>query len=97
MGKTTQHFSERIRQHVALKILKSPPERKKGKGDPAIIEHLKESIRCISDVESMNGWIRSLAQAWNRSLLDILEALYIAKMKLALCRQKERVRALSLV
>ena len=97
VGKTTQQFSERIRQHVPTKSLKSPPERKKVKGDSAITEHLKDCIRCISDVESMNGWFRSLAQAWNRSLLDILKALYIAKMKLALCSQKERVRALSLV
>ena len=97
IGKTIQRLSERIRQHVPTKILKSPPERKKGKGDSAITEHLKDSVRCISDVESMNGRFRSLAQARNRFHLDILEALYIAKMKPALCRQKEHVRALSLV
>ena len=96
VGKTTQRFSERIKQHVPSRILKSPPDRRKGKSDSAITDHLKSNIKCIGDFESMNGRFRSLAQARNRPHLDILEALYIAKMSPSLCRQKEHVRALSL-
>ena len=96
VGRTTQRFSERIKQHVPSRILKSPPDRRKVKSNSAITDHLKSNIKCIGDFESMNGRFRSLAQARNRPHLDILEAQYIAKLSPSLCHQKELVRVLSL-
>ena len=59
--KTTQQFSERIKQHVPARILKSLPEQRKVKGDSAITKHLKDSNKCISDLENLNSQFRSLA------------------------------------
>ena len=94
IGKTTQRFSERIRQHVPDSLLKVPPVTRKVKTDSAVTRHLKESPACIDN--QITSRFRVIARGRNQLHLDMLEALLIKKHSPVLCQQKYFVRVLNL-
>ena len=47
VGKTTQRFAERIRQHMPDGLLKVPPLTRRANSDSVVMKHLKESRGCI--------------------------------------------------
>ena len=96
VGKTTQCFAERIRQHVPDGLLKVPPITHRANSDSAVTKHLKESLGCIGQQPVMRERFRVLKQARGQVQLDVLEALFIRKLKPELCQQKDFVRSLKL-
>ena len=98
VGKTTQVFSERIKQHVSNKLreAKTVATRKIEAKDSAVTKHLKESPDCLrSDPRSR---FKVIAQARNKANLDVLEAVYIRHLEQELCQQKDTfTRTLQLV
>ena len=96
VGKTSQIFHERIKQHVPEKLLNLAPgtKAKTATSDSAITKHLMTSKDCIptDPVERF----QLLTRARNKSHLDILEALFIRNLTPELCAQKEFVKVLKL-
>ena len=79
VGKTTQCFAERIRQHVPDGLLKVSPITRRANLDSAVTKHLKESLGCIGQQPVMRERFRVLKQARGQERgqvqLDVLEAL----------------------
>ena len=95
VGKTIQHFSERIRQHVPEKLLADEPVLESARSDSAVKRHLKRSPGCISD--ETRGRFKVLARARSEAAhLNVLEALFIFKFTPTLCCQKDFVHVLKL-
>ena len=92
VGKTSQIFQDRIKQHVPEKLLNLVPgaKAKTAISDSAITKHLMTSNDCIptDPVERLE----LLTRARNKSHLDVLEALFIKSLTPELCAQKEFVR-----
>ena len=91
VGRTTQRFSERIKQHVPTKLrLKGVKANlREDSCDSAVTKHLKKNPTCTprSDEETSERF-RVLAQARNVVHLEILEAVYIRNLTPELCQQK---------
>ena len=96
VGKTTQRFTERIRQHVPDGLLKVPPITRRANSDSAVTKHLKDSLGCIGQQPVMQERFCVLKQARGQVQLDVLEALFIRKLKPELCQQKDFIRSLKL-
>ena len=96
IGKTTQRLSERIKQHVPDKLFQvtTRSSMRTAPGDSAVLKHLKDNPTCLSEKCRENFSI--VAQARNKSHLDVLEALFIQNFSPDLCQHKEFVRVLSL-
>ena len=94
IGKTVQRLSERIKQHIPIKLLETPPVLRGAKTDSAITRLLKEHPGCIA--EGLRSRFRIVARGRSQAHLDVLEALYIQSLSPALCCQKDFVRVLSL-
>ena len=88
VGRTTQRFSERIKQHVPTKLrLKGVNANlREDSCDSTVTKHLKKNPTCIpgSDEETSERF-RVLAQARNVVHLEILEAVYIRNLTPELC------------
>ena len=68
------------------------------KTDTAITTHLRQSEQCRETVcPDIGQYFKVLSRGRNVSHLQVLEAVYIARMKPELCTQKERIMTLSLV
>ena len=97
VGKTSQMFHERIKQHVPEKLLNLAPgaKAKTAVSDSAITKHLMTSNDCMptDPVERFE----LLTRARNKSHLDILGALFIKSLTPELCAQKEFVKVLKLL
>ena len=95
VGKTSQTFHERIKQHVPEKLLNLAPgtKAKTATSDSAITKHLMTSKDRIptDPVERFE----LLTRVRNKSHLDILEALFIRNLTPELCTQ-EFVKVLKL-
>ena len=108
VGKTSQHFSERIKQHVPKHLLaQDAPPIKRGRGRPpkqrqnaaesyqsAIACHLAASKPCRETFSNSDFTV--LARARSRQHLNILEAVYIWLREPILCKQKSFVTTLQL-
>ena len=94
--RTKSFFAERIHQHVPDGLLKVPPLTRRENSDSAVTKHLKESLGCIGQQPVMRERFRVLKQARGQVQLDVLEALFIWKLKPELCQQKDFVRSLKL-
>ena len=91
VGRTTQRFSERIKQHVPKKLRNGDVANlREDRCDSAVTKHLKNSHTCIpaSDKETFEHF-HVLAQARNALHLEILEAVYIRNLTPSLCQQKK--------
>ena len=95
VGKTSQKFTERMKQHVPDKLIDGDPTHTKS--ESAITRHLKDSAECVpndrADAESRFSIVSS---ARSKCHLHVLEAVYIRSLAPPLCVQKEFVRVLQL-
>ena len=91
MGKTTQVLSERIKQHVARKLIDGKTEKrvKIEKNDSAVTKHLKGNPECIP--LEPERCFTVLARARNKSHVDVLEHL-----SPDVCQQKEFTKQIQL-
>ena len=96
VGKTTQCFAERIKQHVPAKLQDESPKLKIRKGDSAITKHLKSNPDCIPSSQATQERFSILATARCDDQLNTLEALFIRKLAPPLCNQKEQPKSLSM-
>ena len=96
MGKTTQVLSERIKQHVARKLIDGKTEKrlKIEKNDSAVTKHLKGNPECIP--LEPERCFTVLARARNKSHLDVLEAVFIRTLSPDMCQQKEFTKQIQL-
>ena len=95
IGRTTQCFDERIKQHIPTSLLQDRPLLQKKTADSAITRHLKSNQACIPrDTPASRFGI--VATARNSEQLKVLEALFIKKLAPPLCNQKEHTHNLSL-
>ena len=109
VGKTSQHFGERIKQHVPKHLVDPPADgKKRGRGRPpknlekpaaerypsAIACHLAENDECRTNYSVQHFSV--LARGRSRQHLDVLEAVFIQQLKPVLCKQKTNVKALHL-
>ena len=100
VGKTTQVFSERIKQHIPAKLIFGKVRTRHIEWcDSAITKHLKERRECIPSAhEIVANQFRIPASARNKMHLDVLEAVFIRAMNPELCPQKEQfTRTLHLI
>jgi len=95
IGKTTQRFSERIKQHVPESVVGSSGKLNKARNDSAILVHLKSEAKCRPK-KCVTDRFEVLAPARDQNHLDVLEAMYIRSFTPVLCLQKEHVKALHL-
>ena len=73
------------------------PEMAEGKSDSAITKHIHLSPDCLQSVcSNVLSPFSFVAMAHSKSHLNILEAVFIARLKPELCLQKEFVRSLCL-
>ena len=98
VGKTTQCLSERIQQHLPSKLFTETPDLKKSTADSAITKHLKSSPDCRAVGLKLRKCFKILARARKRTFghLDVLEAVFINRLKPSLCLQKENTQHLHL-
>ena len=96
VGKTTQVLSERIKQHVARKLIDGKTEKrvKIEKNDSAVTKHLKGNPECIP--LEPERCFTVLARARNKSHLDVLEAVFIRTLSPDMCQQKEFTKQIQL-
>ena len=104
VGKTCQHLSERIKQHVPRHLLPATAhDQQKRRGRPpkldkiyqsAIASHLAEDSRCREQYSDSDFTI--LARARSRHHLNVLETVFIHVLEPVLCRQKNFVMGLQL-
>ena len=96
VGKTTQVLPERIKQHVARKLIDGRTEKrmKIEKNDSAVTKHLKVNPECIP--LEPERCFTVLAQARNKSHLDVLEAVFIRTLSPDMCQQKEFTKQIQL-
>ena len=92
VGRTTQKFSERIKQHMPKKLRNGDvnvANLREDRCDSAVTKHLKSSHTCIpaSDKETFECF-HVLTQTGNVLHLEILEAVYIRNLTPSLCQQK---------
>ena len=74
-----------------------PPEMVEGKSDSAITKHVKLSPDCLRSVcSNVLSHFSVVARMGSKSHLNILEAIFIARLKPELCLQKKFVRSLCL-
>ena len=69
-----------------------------GKSDPAVTKHVKLSPDCLRGVCSnvLVVTLSVVARVRSKSRLNVLEAIFIVRLKPELCLQKEFVRSLCL-
>ena len=97
IGKTTQHLSQRIKQHIPDKLLTPTPVLRNDRNDSAILKHLKARPECIAEIRAnVASHFKILARGRNRCHLDVLEALHIKTQSPPMCLQKDFVRQLHL-
>ena len=111
VGKTTQHLSERIKQHVPKHLLDSvrtstiPQVRKRGRppkkrNNPG--EDYQSAIACHLAANELccrqysDSDFRILAHARSQQHLNVLESVFIYQLKPSLCKQKLSVMKLNL-
>ena len=108
VGKTSQHLSERIRQHVPRHLVEPAPDpsQKRKRGRPpklkvspsdyqsAIACHLAANDRCRE--KYCDGSFSILARARSQQHLNVLESMYIRRLNPVLCKQKMSVTNLLL-
>ena len=87
VGETTQHLESRMKQHVPSLTAKSSTL-------SAIGEHLLANEECAKAYKPEQFTI--IHRARNKSILDILEAIYIKTIKPELCKQMQFVKSLNL-
>ena len=99
VGKKTQLFSKKIKQHIPAKLISGKVRtRHIERCNSAITKHLKEHRDCIPSAdEVVANRFQILASASNKMHLDILEAVFICALNPKLCPQREQfTRALHL-
>ena len=79
IGKTVQILSERIKQPMPSKL-----NARVSANDSTVTKHLKERLVCIP--ENPASLFEILASARNRSLLDLLEAIFIRSFSPFFCQ-----------
>ena len=73
------------------------PEIVEGKSEPAITKQMKLSPDCLRSACSfVLSHLSVVARARSKSQLNVLEAIFITRLKPELCLQKEYVRSLCL-
>ena len=91
IGKTTQRLTERIKQHVPNKLLKSKSNSKE-KSDSAITKHVKSNTTCLpATQEELLTRFQVMAKARNHAHLDVMEAVFIRNHAPKLCEQKKLI------
>ena len=97
IGRTSQRFSERIRQHVPDGLLQTPSVTRGVRTDSAVTCHLKGSLTCVlANRKQLKERFSVVARARGPLHLEVLEALFIKRHTPGLCQQKDFVRALQL-
>jgi len=94
VGRTSQRFKERIRQHVPDKLLLAPSLYKPTTADSAITKHLICSHDCLPATPSDR--FKVLTRGRTAQHLATLEAIYIKKLSPSLCTQKRHLKSLQL-
>lgn len=102
VGKTTQHLGERMKQHVPRHLVDTakrrgrPPRVRENTSDfqSSIASHLASNDDCRNRYNDAD--FKILARGRSQQHLNVLEALWIHKLKPALCRQKQFVSDLTL-
>ena len=100
VDKTTQVFSENIKQHILAKLISGKVRtRHVEQCDSATAKHLKEHRECIPSADELvANRFRILASVRNKIHLDVLELVFIHAMNPELCQQKEQfTRTLHLI
>ena len=97
VGKTSQKFTERMKQHVPDKLIDG--DLTHPKSESAITRHLKDSAECVpSDRADAESRFSIVSSARSKCHLHVLGAVYMYIRSLAppLCVQKVFVRVLQL-
>ena len=89
VGKTTQCLEARIKQHVPAALTKTTRT-----PTSSITEHLLQKTVCLENFDHQMFTVVSHARS--ESVLHVLEALFIRKLKPDLCKQLEFVKCLYL-